>query len=174
MWIFGYGSLMYDGWEQSRHCIRRERATLLDHERSFTKASVRNWGSAAHPAPTLRVVPRAGATCVGVAFQFSADHAPAVLEYLASREGKGFHRRDVSLELLAGERVVGECYFYEGTNTLDDVDLEKIADLALGAKGKDGTGVEYLVDLKTELDRHAIEDQRVDELLSIVRLKMKR
>jgi cation transport protein ChaC len=46
MWVFAYGSLMSDGWENEWGCLRRCRAELGGYRRAFNKASVRNWGTA--------------------------------------------------------------------------------------------------------------------------------
>lgn len=39
MWVFGYGSLMWDGWEQEFGCLRRCVAVLKGYRRTFNKAS---------------------------------------------------------------------------------------------------------------------------------------
>jgi cation transport regulator ChaC len=44
MWVFGYGSLMWDGWEQALGGQRADGAVLPDYRRSFNKKSTRNWG----------------------------------------------------------------------------------------------------------------------------------
>ena len=69
MWVFGYGSLMVDGWEAQHGCIRRSRATLRGFSRAFDKASTESRGSRQHPAPTLRLVVSDG-DCQGIAFEF--------------------------------------------------------------------------------------------------------
>jgi cation transport protein ChaC len=50
MWVFGYGSLMWDGWQTKHACIRRVPAELDGYSRAFNKASVRYWGSKNHPS----------------------------------------------------------------------------------------------------------------------------
>jgi cation transport regulator ChaC len=39
MWVFGYGSLMGDGWAVSRRCTRRSLANLSGYSRSFALRS---------------------------------------------------------------------------------------------------------------------------------------
>ncbi len=51
MWVFGYGSLMWDQWEQQFGGIRVDRAALVNYRRSFNKASTGNWGTQDLPAP---------------------------------------------------------------------------------------------------------------------------
>ena len=55
MWVFGYGSLMWDGWQTEHGCIRMVKATLRGYRRAFNKASVRNWGTRERPAPTVNI-----------------------------------------------------------------------------------------------------------------------
>lgn len=44
MWVFGYGSLIWGGWENSFDCRQRVSAELPGFRRAFNKPSVRNWG----------------------------------------------------------------------------------------------------------------------------------
>jgi cation transport regulator ChaC len=55
MWIFGYGSLMWDGWESEFACQERAMATLSGYRRAFNKLSVANWGTKDAPCPTLKL-----------------------------------------------------------------------------------------------------------------------
>jgi hypothetical protein len=49
MWIFGYGSLMWDSWEQNFGCLGKEEAQLESFRRDFNKASTFRWGSRSAP-----------------------------------------------------------------------------------------------------------------------------
>lgn len=90
MWIFGYGSLMTDGWEVRYGCTLRDVAELHGYRRVFNKASIVNWGTRGSPCPTLNLEPFAGALCIGIAFEFPKARRAEVEAYLAKREGKGF------------------------------------------------------------------------------------
>jgi len=65
MWIFGYGSLMGDGWEEAFGCLRRTIAVLDGYRRTFNKASTKNWGSKEAPCPTLGLEEIEGGVCKG-------------------------------------------------------------------------------------------------------------
>ena len=57
VWVLGYGSLMWDGWQTSFGCTRCVPASLPGFSRAFNKASVANWGSRGIPGPTLGPAP---------------------------------------------------------------------------------------------------------------------
>jgi cation transport regulator ChaC len=68
MWIFGYGSLMFDGWEAACGCTDRKWADLPGYRRSFNKKSVESRGTREAPGLTLNLVRSAGHVCRGIAF----------------------------------------------------------------------------------------------------------
>ena len=70
MWVFGFGSLMTDGWEKGFDCIQRVTADLKGYRRAFNKASVANWGTRDCPCPTLNLVSEADAHCLGLRSSF--------------------------------------------------------------------------------------------------------
>ena len=102
MWIFGYGSLMWDNWEQQFGCLRKEEAELQSFRRDFNKASTRRWGSQSAPGPTLGLEPAKGARCVGMAFEFPDDRSEEILSYLKGREGPDFTLPDKTVQLRSG------------------------------------------------------------------------
>src|SRR6266516_5412200 len=56
MWIFGYGSLMFDGWEAACGCTDRKWADLPGYRRCFNKKSVESRGTREAPGLTLNLV----------------------------------------------------------------------------------------------------------------------
>jgi cation transport regulator ChaC len=89
MWVFGYGSLMGDGWEGSRG-VFVARTELRGYQRVFNKSVSKKLGDKAHPCPTLYIVESESGTCRGIAFEFADDQAQKVRAYLIKREGAGF------------------------------------------------------------------------------------
>src|SRR6516162_10269420 len=105
MWIFGYGSLMWDCWEDRLGGVRADRAILPGYRRSFNKKSVKNCGTSKVPAPTLGLEPSAEATRVGSAFQFPDGQRQAVKNYLTDREGPSFDLLELPVRLPDGQQV---------------------------------------------------------------------
>jgi cation transport protein ChaC len=90
MWVFGYGSLMWDGWQAEHRCLRTVKATLLRYRRAFNKASVKNWGSRERAGPTLNIIEDPAGSCVGFAFEFPDEQRREVMAALVAREGRNF------------------------------------------------------------------------------------
>jgi len=164
MWVFGYGSLMADGWEVPHGCTRRCHASLPGFSRAFDKASTESRGSREHPAPTLRLVVSDGA-CQGVAFEFSDSARARVIADLTRREGNTFPLREKQVRLEDGQTVTALVPVYEGKQLIDGKSLYEIAAMAIAAKGIRGTGVQYVRDVAGHLARAGIDDPAITNLL---------
>lgn len=165
-WFFGYGSLMWDGWEKDYDCRERVVADLKGYGRAFNKASVRNWGTKEHPGPTLNIAETAGAVCIGIAFGFADGEA--VQTYLNDREG-GFEFRTVDITFQDGRRVEATTSIYRGKNLLSGRTTEDLVVMALAAKGTDGRAVDYVRGIERQLDKLGIVDAAVSDFAVAVR-----
>src|SRR5271165_746310 len=105
MWVFGYGSLMWDQWEQQFGGSHVDGASLMSYRRSFNKASTRNWGTRNSPGPTLGLEPSQESYCIGTAFQFPDETADAVSTYLRNREGASFTLTQLPVRLPNEETI---------------------------------------------------------------------
>ncbi|WP_354124402.1 gamma-glutamylcyclotransferase [Bradyrhizobium sp. LA6.10] len=63
VWVFGFGSLTFDGWQAEFGCLSHQRATLHGYRRAFNKKSVVNWGSEENPGITLNLRSAPGDKC---------------------------------------------------------------------------------------------------------------
>jgi len=167
MWVFGYGSLMWDGWEARLGCLLSVRAELPGYARTFNKASVRNWGSKAAPGPTLNLK-RAATSCVGMAFDFPDDQASEVRAYLTKREGRDFALRTTLVKLDGGEEVDALVPFYEGENLVQLARTEEIAALVKRARGTEGPCTSYVIGISDKLRALGISDPVVEALRSAI------
>ncbi|AGB48221.1 uncharacterized protein involved in cation transport [Mesorhizobium australicum WSM2073] len=165
-WLFGYGSLMWDGWEARFECAERQVADLKGYSRAFNKASVRNWGTKLQPGPTLNIRETEGAVCTGIAFGF-ADDADA-LAYLKEREG-GFLFFTVALRLHDGRQVNAITSLYRGKNLLPDLPASELVDMAVRARGTDGKAMDYVLNIEHQLIELNISDHVVTALADAIR-----
>jgi glutathione-specific gamma-glutamylcyclotransferase len=163
MWIFGYGSLMWDGWEKDRGCLRRTTAELRGYARIFNKLSVYNWGTKADPGPTLNLVASA-ASCRGIAFEFGEASRADIVAYLAKREGDGFALKELPVTLDGDEVVTALMPLYQGRNVLKPTGASEIAAMALKAKGKSGSCADYIEGVAEHLRKMGIDDPAVADL----------
>jgi cation transport protein ChaC len=160
MWVFGYGSLMSDGWQKQFACNDVVRAELHGYARTFNKKSSERWGTRAAPGPTLNLVATPKLSCTGVAFSFPDDQADGVLSYLRRREGKNFELRE--LEVTAAWGVFAATVpVYTGQNVFDTTDATKLALLALHASGTAGRCRDYVDRIYRDLQLLEIDDPSV-------------
>lgn len=168
MWVFGYGSLMWDGWQAEFNCTRRSIADLQGHTRTFNKASIKNWGSRQCPGPTLNLAPRADVNCRGYAFEFAETDQPLVKAYLSKREG-GFTLAERRARLADGPLITATVPIYEnGKNLIENSSTEIIVAMIRAAGGTSGNCVDYVRNVAEQLAQLGVDDPQVNELLQAI------
>lgn len=158
MWLFGYGALMWDGWETRFGCLQRKPALAPNHARIFNKKSLERWGTHARPGLTLNLTP--SGTCHGVAFEF--DDAAEVETYLCERETC----TATDIEVQLPEKTVGaRAYIYDGPRLVaDDLPLQGAAAMVLAAEGNVGSGYDYVKGVRRHLRDLGVDDPAVETL----------
>jgi cation transport protein ChaC len=164
MWIFGYGSLMGDGWEEKFGCLRRSTALLHGYRRTFNKASTKNWGNKEAPCPTLNLEKVEAGVCKGLAFEFPDAREVEVREYLADREGKGFLLEPLTIRLEDDGEVQANVPVYRGKNLLSTDVLQQKAAMVTRARGTSGSCRDYVKEIAKLLAKLGIDDRAVSEL----------
>jgi cation transport protein ChaC len=168
MWVFGYGSLMWDNWEQQQACISKKIATLSGYQRSFNKPSRRNWGTPQQPGPTLNLIKAKGKVCRGMAFQFEDERRGELLAYLGQREGRGFEFPELRIRFCISSRAVALVPIYRGQDVIAKPPGE-IALMAISANGDSGRCSEYILNIDEKLRSLSIRDEAVEELAEMIR-----
>jgi cation transport protein ChaC len=164
MWLFGYGSLMWDGWETRYGCRRRVHAVAPEHRRVFNKKSLERWGTHAQPGLTLNLAParEEAYRCRGIAFEFPDEHQAAVEAYLSDRETCG--ASDIAVHLPDGA-ISARTYIYDGPRLLEDgLTLKARAAMILLAEGIAGSSYDYIANVRDHLEQLGVIDPAVDEL----------
>ena len=83
LWVFGYGSLI---WDPGFPVAERRIATLAGWHRSFCMRSIHHRGTVDKPGLVLALDEAVGASCTGVAFRVEPGHEAATLFALRERE----------------------------------------------------------------------------------------
>jgi glutathione-specific gamma-glutamylcyclotransferase len=170
MWVFGYGSLMWDGWESRFGGSRSDGAVLSGYRRSFNKKSVTNWGTSEEPGPTLGLEPDETAECIGTAFEFPDTARVAVEEELKKREGPSFALPRLPVRLRDGREIRALTPVNDRTKTtyLGRVPLNDRAAMAKTAKGESGSCADYVRNISKKLGELGIADKEVATFLSSI------
>jgi cation transport protein ChaC len=164
-WIFGYGSLM---WRPGFDHLARHPATLHGWHRAFCRYSFRHRGTPEAPGMVAGLAP--GGACRGDAFLVDEAREAAVLAYLDEREGSGYRRLRLPLEI---ERPNGalreEAWVYlpdEGhPSHVRALRRNRIVELIATGHGQSGTAHDYLIALIQELERLGAADPDLYTLL---------
>jgi len=165
MWLFGYGSLMWDGWETAYGCAQRMNAYLPGHTRIFNKRSLERWGTHERPGLTLNLA-RTG-ICRGVVFQFDKAARQDIEDYLSARETCA--ATAVTVQLPDATEVGALTYIYDGPRLIEDgLSLQDRAAMILEAQGVAGSSYEYIRSVRTHLAALGVRDPEVEALWEAV------
>lgn len=168
VWVFGFGSLTFDGWQSKFGCVGYQRATLLGYRRAFNKKSVVNWGTKENPGVTLNLEPFNDAKCDGVGFEFRDDgQKSALLRALRRREA--CDPSVLRVQLADGRSVEALIYIYEGSNLLDPAtSAAEKAGMIYKAQGTSGSAIDYVRKNFECLRSAGVEDQAITEFWEAV------
>ena len=164
MWLFGYGSLMWDGWETAYDCLKRMPADLPGYRRIFNKKSLERWGTKECPGLTLNLAQTG--TCRGVAFEFEDAARSDIEGYLCARETCAATEVSVALS----ETTVGALtYIYDGPRLIEDgLTLEERATMILAAEGVAGSSYDYIKSVRAHLAELGVADPEIEALWKAV------
>jgi cation transport protein ChaC len=169
LWVFGYGSLMWDaGFEPAA----RQRAVLRDYHRSFCMLSIHHRGTETDPGLVLALDAAPGRQCTGVALLVAPAEEAAVLAMLREREliSSAYLETTVTLELDDGAPVEALAYVIDRDHVqYCQFEPEKQANMIAFATGGRGPNRDYLFNTTEHLSDMAIRDSEMEWLSARVR-----
>ena len=170
MWVFGFGSLMWDNWETKYNGTKIDRAILKDFRRSFNKSSLVNWGSRSNGCPTLGLEPEEGSECMGAAFKFQDELRDEILTMLRKREGTSFELKELNITLPDSTEVsaITPVNRHDAKTYIGKITLENRAEMAKEAKGKDGLCIDYIKNIRQKLKALSIDDPNVEKFYDLL------
>lgn len=174
LWVFGYGSLM---WNPGFAFAEQRPARLVGHHRAFCIYSTFHRGS--HEKPGLVLGLDRGGSCLGQAYRVAPEHRREVLFYLRQREQvSGVYREArVSLELADDSGTAYSTGTTPGTafvveprhpNYTGTMTISEQARLIRAARGRSGPNVEYLVNTWRQLNTAGIRDRNLERIVCAV------
>ncbi len=159
MWVFGYGSLMWNpGFEVQERVVAR----LNGYARSFCMRSIHHRGTEENPGLVLALDECDQSHCQGLAFSVAPAQADTVLEYLRERElvSSAYLEKQLDIELHDGRTVRAVTYVIDPDHGqyCGALPLEEQAQIIAHAVGGRGPNTEYLHNTALHLDEMGIED----------------
>lgn len=163
LWIFSYGSLM---WDPAFHFAEVRRADLAGYQRRFTFRTHVGRGSPERPGLMLSLASCPG-RCLGLAFRIAPALAEAESTLLWRREMLRGSYRPAFLPVETPQGRITALVFGQNPAHADHVGelpLDETAEIIARGAGVLGTNREYLEQLAAQLERLEIEDEYVVRL----------
>ena len=170
LWVFGYGSLMWNpGFAHSERVLAR----LRDYSRSFCMRSIHHRGTPEAPGLVLALDAHPGAGCEGAAFRVPGPEAGAVRAYLREREliSSAYLERELPLRLVDGREVSALAFVVDRDHVqyCGGLPLEEQAAIIARSRGGRGPNDEYLFNTAAHLADLGIADEELSWLSRRVR-----
>jgi glutathione-specific gamma-glutamylcyclotransferase len=168
LWVFGYGSLM---WDPGFPVIESRRARLDGFHRGFCMRSIHHRGTPERPGLVLALERMAGAVCHGIAFRSPAAERTATLACLRARElvSAAYLEATVPVVLDDGAELRAVAFVMDTTHPqYCRLSLDEQAQAIAGACGGRGRNDAYLFNTVAHLHELGIPDPDLDALARLV------
>ncbi|MDP2004646.1 MAG: gamma-glutamylcyclotransferase [Rubrivivax sp.] len=168
LWVYAYGSLM---WDPAIHFEEVRRATLAGHQRRFTFRTHIGRGSPAAPGLMLSIEPRPGA-CEGLAFRVAAGQVDTETAALWRREMLRGAYTPRQLPMATPQGGITALVFVSNPAHADHVGelpLEETARTIALAEGVMGRNRDYVEQLAAQLACLGIVDPYIGQLAGALR-----
>ena len=165
MWVFGYGSLL---WNPGFDVAESVRGTLPGWARSFCMRSIHHRGSEAEPGLVLALDAAADAACDGVALRVAPGTEEPTLAYLREREliSSAYLEKTLDVDLSDGRKIAAVTYVIDPDHVqyCGGLPLEEQAQIIAHAHGGRGPNSEYLYNTAQHLTEMGVADPDLDWL----------
>ena len=169
LWVFGYGSLI---WDPGFPVAEQRLAELHDWHRSFCMRSIHHRGTPEDPGLVLALDAAPGARCQGVAFRVEPGTEEATVAYLRDREliSSAYLERELMAEIdgIGAQSVLAYVIDPDHVQYVGDLSLEEQAQIIATAHGGRGPNDEYLDNTARHLHELSIADADLDWLAARV------
>jgi cation transport protein ChaC len=167
LWVFAYGSLM---WDPGIHIVEIRTATLAGFHRRFCLKSQLGRGSPENPA--LMAALDGGGACQGLVLRIPAAHVDRETDILWRREMLSGSYVPTFLPVVTPQGAIEEAVAFVINRQSDryvQLDIGETARLIATGRGTRGTCLEYLENLAERLELLGLEDRDIRDLRLRVR-----
>ena len=168
LWVFGYGSLM---WQPGFFYAERRRATLNSWHRSLCIYSHVYRGTPEQPGLVLGLA--RGGKCHGVAFRVEGPLRVATTRYLRSREQVTtvYLERAVPVVLETGEQISALTYVADRQHPqyAGQLDRGSMLELVQSGMGTSGKNADYVTETNDHLAAIGVRDPDLEWLSANLR-----
>ena len=164
MWVFGYGSLL---WNPGFNFSKKEIARLDGYKRSFSMRSIHHRGTAKNPGLVLALSRDKQSFCEGLAFEVEKGKEVETLNYLRDRElvSSAYLEKKVSLNLKNGQTIKSLVYVIDEKHAqYCTLTLDEQAKIIAAANGGRGPNDEYLHSTRNKIAELGISDAEIEWL----------
>ncbi len=168
LWVFAYGSLM---WDPGFYFAEVRSAELGGHQRRFNYRVVGGRGTPEQPGLVLSLVPSDGARCQGLVFRIAAAQVDAETTVLWRREMLRGGYAPRLLPVSTPQGWVQALVFVahpDNPSYVHDLGLDETAQIVATASGHLGRNRDYLTQLAAQLQVLGLHDAYISELLARV------
>ncbi len=170
LWVFGYGSLMWDPGFVPAEIVK---ARLEGYARSFCLQSTHYRGTEEVPGLVLGLDEAPGSLCCGLAMRVAHDEQDEVLAYLRDREmiTHAYRETQVPVQLEDGRTVQALTYVMRRDHAqyAGGLCLDEQARIIARAQGGRGPNWEYLFNTTRHLSQIGLPDTMLERLSQDVR-----
>lgn len=175
VWIFGYGSLIWNPGFAFEQC---QVGYIRGWARRFYQGSPDHRGLPGSPGRVVTLVADTQSICWGVAYQVAGESLESIFSYLDEREQGGFHRHQVDFypkttttDAPAPSVTTAAVYIAQDDNPhyLGPASVPQMALQIFHSKGPSGLNRDYLLRLAESLRGLGVTDVHVTELEHYVR-----
>ena len=166
LWVFAYGSLMWDPGFDFDHCAP---AMLKGYRRAFCVLSKSHRGTPERPGLVLGLAP--GGTCRGIVYRVTPGREVEVQAYLFERERRRYevYRESMLRVRHARGAVLAQTYVADpaASDFVGDLSEEEIARRIMAAHGERGPNFVYLERTVGQLKELGIREPGLERIYAL-------
>jgi cation transport protein ChaC len=162
LWVFGYGSLM---WDPGFEYVHAAPALLRGYHRAFCVYSVNYRGTPEKPGLVLGL--NRGGACRGIAFSVAEPNVGTVLAQLWAREMPHLVYSPKLVPIASnGARLRALTFIADPSheNYAGRLELDRVAETIVSCCGARGPNIEYLANTVGHLEALGIHEPRLRQL----------